>query len=138
MFQQQLLPPMVLGRTRDLTLRRMRSRSESEVRAKLARGASLVEQVLTRHIIRRAGLLPPDWEQRVKRNQIQGKGHTLPDLVSYEYEGVEVMAVWTYVENDVLHILLRRSKAPAPERPRARLRRMVGDVVPWGPRMTGA
>ena len=129
---------MVLGRTRDLTLRRMRYRSKREVRAKLAHGASLVERVLMRHVTRSAGMLRPDWEQRVKRTQIQGDGHTLPDLVSYEYEGVEVLAVWTYVESDVLHILIRRSKTPASKRSRARIRHMVWDLMPWGTQMTGA
>ncbi len=138
MFQQQILPPMVLGRTRELTLRRMRSRSEHEVRAKFARVASLVERLMKGYATRQAATLPADWEKRVKRNQIQGNGHTLPDLVSYEYEGVEVLAVWTYLENDVLHILMRRSKTPADRRPQSGLRPFVWDVMPWGPQMTGA
>ncbi len=129
---------MVIGRTQDLTLRRMRSRPEREVRAKLARGASLVEHLLRRHAARQAGVLPSDWEQRVKRNQIQGNGHTLPDLVSYEYDGVEVLAVWTYVESDVLHILIRRSKVPAAHRLQPGPRPFVWDLIPWGPQLTGA
>ncbi len=129
---------MVIGRTRDLTLRRMRTRPEHEVRTKLARGASLVERLLRRHAARQTGVLPTDWEQRVKRNQIQGNGHSLPDLVSYEYDGVEVLAVWTYVEQDVLHILIRRSKALADRRPQSGLRPFVWDLMPWGPQMTGA
>lgn len=129
---------MVIGRTRDLTLRHMYSRPEREVRTKLAHGASLVERLLRRHAVRQGGVLPTDWEQRVKRNQIQGNGHTLPDLVSYEYEGVEVLAVWTYVEGDVLHILIRRSKVPAAKRPHPGPRPFVWDLMPWGPQMTGA
>ncbi len=128
---------MALGRTRDLTLRGMRFRSKTEVRAKLERAASLVERALMRHVTRRRGALPPDWEQRVKRKQIQGNGHTLPDLVSYEYEGEEVVVVWTYVEKDVLHILVRRNCTRSAERPRARPRLMVWDLMPWGARMTG-
>lgn len=128
---------MVIGRTRTLTLRRMRTRPESEVRAKLARGASLVERLLKRHAVRHLGELPPDWEKRVKRNQIQGNGHSLPDLVSYEYDGLEVLAVWTYVEQDVLHILIRRSKALADRRPRSGPGLFVWDLLPWGPQISG-
>jgi len=62
------------------------------------------------HAAREGDGLPPDWEKRVRRNQIQGDGRSVPELVSYDYEGVEVLAVWTYVEDDVLHMLVRRSK----------------------------
>lgn len=129
---------MVLGRTRDLTLPRMRTRTEHQVRSKLAHGASFVERLLKRHALRHAGELPPDWEQRVKRNQIQGNGHSLPDLVSYDYDGVQVLAVWSYVESDVLHILIRRSKIPSARRPRSSPWPFVRHLMPWGSQIAGA
>lgn len=138
MILQDLLPPLVLGRTRDLVLRGMPSRSEREVRATLARGAHLVARLLKHHAVRHTGGLPADWEQRVVRKQIQGNGNELPDLVAYTYEGVEVLAVWTYLENNALHILVRRSRHTAVVRPMQRVRPMLWDYMPWGSQMSGA
>ena len=103
---------MLRGQVRDFRLRKFGSREREDVRAALQRGTSLVERVLKYHAARKGDGLPPDWEMGVRRNQIQGDGRSVPELVTYDYEGDEVLAVWTYVENDVLHILVRRSKAP--------------------------
>ncbi len=104
------LPPMFRGQVRDLRLRGFSSRTREEVRATLLRGTSLVERVLKHHAAKDGHGLPADWEKLVRRAQIQGDGRNVPELVSYDYGGEEVLTVWTYVESDVLHILVRRSR----------------------------
>lgn len=102
--------PLLRGQCREFKLRDVSTRSRAEVRTVLARGTALVERVLRAHATRTSGVLPADWLERVQRRQIMGDGERIPELVNYAYEGVAVLDVWTYIEHDVLHVLVRRAE----------------------------
>lgn len=77
----------------------------------LDRGTALTRRFLHHHSTVAPDASPEERERQVSERFIMGDSGSLTRLCSYSIGGIEVLVVWTYMENDALHILFRRSRS---------------------------